>query len=156
MDYLSPARGSGERLTVGQPLPFAFDFQDARVPIAIRKPDETTVRLVASGMDRAEVVFHETTDPGLYFVDTYRPDGLKEGVFAVNVDPSESDLTPASEELLNDLIPGRTTLITQADNLPELLKRQREGVELWGNLLVLVLLLALVECYFANRSTPVG
>ena len=156
VDYLSPARGSGERLAVGQPLPFAFDFQDARVPIAIRKPDETTVRLVASGMDRAEAVFHETIDPGLYFVDIYRPDGLKEGVFAVNVDPSESDLTPASEELLNDLVPGRTTLITQADNLPELLKRQREGVELWGNLLVLVLLLALVECYFANRSTPVG
>jgi hypothetical protein len=154
VDYLSPSRAGGKRLLVGQQVPFVFDFKDTRVPIAIVKPDKTTVRIVASGHEKAEADFQETDVPGHYLIDIFSPEGVEEDILVVNPDAAESDLTPASNDLLNDLVPGRTTFVPDADDLAALLKRHREGVELWGNLLVLVLLTALVECYFANRSTP--
>lgn len=156
IDYLSPARTSGQELLVGQQLSFDFEFKDTRVPIAIEKPDGTTARVVASGREKAEATFQETGLPGPYLLDIFSPEGLQEGIFVVNLDTSESDPEPADRDLLSNLVPGRTTFVPDASDLAALLKRHREGVELWGNLLVLVILIALVECYFANRSTPVA
>lgn len=156
VDYLSPSKMSSREFLVGQEVPFSYDFRDARVPISIDRSGKQTHRLVAMGQEKAETTFRETEQSGYYLVDIYRPDGLEQDVFAVNIDPAESDITPVAQKGLEDLVPGRTTFVAEDQKLPDLLRRHREGVELWGNMLFLVLMIAAMECYMANRSTPVG
>ncbi|MDP6118163.1 MAG: BatA domain-containing protein [Planctomycetota bacterium] len=156
VDYLSPSKMSAREFLVGQEVPFSYDFRDARVPIAIDRSGKHTYRLVAMGQEKADTTFRETDESGYYLVDIYRPDGLKQDVFAVNIDSTESDMTPTAQQALEDLVPGRTTFVAEDQKLPELLRRHREGVELWGNMLFLVLMIAAMECYMANRSTAVG
>ncbi|MBI2192597.1 MAG: BatA domain-containing protein [Planctomycetes bacterium] len=156
VDYLGPTRETGRDFLVGQAVPFVFEFRDTTVPIAIETRGRPVIRLLASGRDRAETVFAQTETVGTYWVDIHRPDGVKEDLFAVNVDPRESDLALAESRRVADLVPGHTTLVAAAEDLPATLKRNREGIELWGNLLFFVLFVAVAECYLANRSTPVG
>ena len=154
VDHLSPTHETGRKFLVDQPVPFVFDFRNTRVPVAIRMSNNSTIRLVASGQEQARATFYDSHRPGFYFADIFRPDGIIEDMFVVNTDQGESDLTPAEQSELDDLVPNRTTFVPMTADLSELLKRQRVGVELWGNMLFLVLALAVVESYMANRSTP--
>ncbi len=110
------------------------------------------VRLTAPDEPNVPVVFQETYRAGVYRWYVPRPDA-PEGRFAVNTDPSESDLMRLSPDALAAL-PSDVVVAAGADDLLDSmtgLYRDRPG---WDNLLAIVLVLAATEALLANRYRP--
>lgn len=77
------------------------------------------------------------------------------GAFVINPDTNESDLTRINQEALRRMLPGRKIYFTsETEELKKLVRRMREGIELWDPFLYLVLAILLFECFFANRVMP--
>ncbi|HTR97030.1 MAG TPA: BatA and WFA domain-containing protein [Candidatus Acidoferrales bacterium] len=109
------------------------------------------VQLVAArGVTRLETAPLEK--PGLYRV--YRGDVLR-STFAVNPDPRESDLSPATEnELLAAFPAGRALVLHPGDDLARRVREARFGRELWPLFTLLALLLLVAETLVARIGMP--
>lgn len=140
---------------VGEPLLRALPHQAAGLSVTIKRPDGREQPSLALRLGRAEdsadLVYDNTDKSGLYEVVLGPPMGRSE-LFAVNVDPRESDLTKISEdELRIEWLPGidfayrtrwqdfdRDTVVSSAE---------RGGLPRW--LLAAVLCLVLIEQFMA-------
>jgi hypothetical protein len=72
-------------------------------------------------------------------------------IFAVNVDPAESDLTPADAAVVDRVFgPGRAQLWRPGSELKELVLGKRYGRELWRECLALAVALLLVELWLGR------
>lgn len=100
--------------------------------------------------------FQGTERPGIYQVEVQTQDGIQRDFFAVNVDTTEADLTeiPLSQaaarigaQTTTDPENGETTVAADAYNV------KRHGREIWGELLVLVVCLMLLESFLSNRES---
>ena len=98
--------------------------------------------------------FQDTERPGIYQVEVKTQDRIQRDFFAVNVDTTEADLTeiPLSQaaarigaETTADPEVGGTTVVADAYNA------KRHGREIWGELLILVVCLMLLESFLSNR-----
>ena len=73
----------------------------------------------------------------------------------VNVDPRESDLTPAADDALTKLLEhlgiGRVKRVDRPDDIPRAVQEARYGTELWKYCLVAALLLGLAELAVARE-----
>ena len=116
-----------------------------RVPIAILPiAEDGTLR------------FQGTERPGIYQVEVRTQDGIQRDFFAVNVDTTEADLTeiPLSQaaarigaQTTAGPENGETTVAADAYNV------KRHGREIWGELLVFVVCLMLLESFLSNRES---
>ncbi|MBD3162032.1 MAG: hypothetical protein GF346_07030 [Candidatus Eisenbacteria bacterium] len=111
---------------------FFVDPQGARIP-AERSERDGKVRLQSP----------PTTLPGTYRL--VREDGRRLGLYAVNLDPRESDLRPAPESWLPALFDPPAVLLRPEGELNRELIEARYGRELWSLLLLIVLGLMVAE-----------
>lgn len=89
--------------------------------------------------------------PGIYRA-VCEGDGEREGrLFAVNVDPRESDPERVSDEDAGPLLGApRALMVRKLDRLGSLARRRREGLPLWDYLLMAAIVLAVVESFIGN------
>jgi len=99
----------------------------------------------------AEVVFKNTTKPGMYQVNA-DPTFTNSGGFGVNLQVAESVVAMADSEKIRDA--ARSGLITFVDgpkrSIVEEIKKSREGQEFWPLLFKLALLVFIAESIFGN------
>ena len=100
--------------------------------------------------------FQGTERPGIYQVEVRTQDGIQRDFFAVNVDTTEADLAeiPLSQaaarigaQTTAGPESGETTVAADAYNV------KRHGREIWGELLILVVCLMLLESFLSNRES---
>jgi hypothetical protein len=123
------------------------------------------VRTVARSADGATLRYEDAAAVGFYTLDgqgastASGSDSRLRDAFAVNVDPSESDLTPvarsdamgkfAAVDWVEDAASG-------GSGFDATLETRRLGQELWSHFLVLAALLMTVELLVANRKSVNG
>ncbi|MAF13024.1 hypothetical protein CMK11_21440 [Candidatus Poribacteria bacterium] len=155
----TPERG----LIVGEGFSRALGPADPLV-VGVTTPDGD-VRTVARSQDGSALTYADTSSIGVYALDgrgasvAAEADGRLRDAFAVNLDPSESDLTPvaptdASAKLpavdwLDDVSSGR-------DGFDAALGSRRLGRELWTHFLLLAVILMTIELFVANRKSTAG
>ena len=103
--------------------------------------------------------FQGTEHPGIYQVEVRTQDSIQRDFFAVNVDTTEADLTEiplaqavarvGAQATADQEIEG-TTIAADAYNV------KRHGREIWGELLVLVVCLMLLESFLSNRESTLA
>jgi len=88
------------------------------------------------------------TEPGVY---RFSVDGRVVALGAVNVDPRESDLTPADRGEVEDLLSARlVTFVGEGARLEDEVLQARYGRELWRAFLYAALVLLALEMYLAR------
>jgi hypothetical protein len=139
--------------TVGRPARITFDARvpadsiDVVVPSGRRFPMKVTM-----GTETCAGTFDETEEPGIY--EGTLPGAERPEVnFTVNVDPAESGSETMAEDEWKQQVPATSLWVVQGpDRIGEIIRRMREGVQLWNLFLAVVLILALTECLVANRQ----
>ena len=100
--------------------------------------------------------FQDTDRPGIYQVEVQTQGSIQRDFFAVNVDTAEADLTeiPLAQAATRigaqtavDSEINETTVVADAYNV------KRHGREIWGELLILVVCLMLLESFLSNRES---
>jgi len=124
--------------------------------VEVTDPLGRTRRLTPeSGGGKAGVVYRDTWLTGVYKWRTVEPP-VESGVFVVNPPPEESNLEPLTEKELREKFAGcRLYIAHDADEMRKVLTEVRQGVQLWNLMLMVVLGIAIVECFLANRRKPV-
>ena len=114
--------------------------------------DSTVVPIAEDGT----LQFQGTKRPGIYQVEVRTQGSIQRDFFAVNVDTMEADLTeiPLAQaaarigaQATADPEINETTVVADAYNV------KRHGREIWGELLVLVVCLMLLESFLSNRES---
>ena len=115
-----------------------------RLPIAVLPIDENgTLR------------FQDTERPGIYQVEVRTQDRTQRDFFAINVDTTEADLTEIPLSQAAARIGARTTADPEIEGTTvaaDTYNVKRHGREIWGELLILVVCLMLLESFLSNRS----
>lgn len=99
--------------------------------------------------------FQGTERPGIYQVEVRTQDSVQRDFFAVNVDTTEADLTEIPLAQAAARIGAQTTTdpeIGETAVAADVYNVKRHGREIWGELLVLVVCLMLLESFLSNRS----
>jgi len=126
--------------------------------VQVTNPRNTTTRAEIIE-DTNEAVYSNTNITGPYdWQDVNEPS--RAGVFAVNIEPSESDLTLIShDDLSENMLKDRKVYFARdAKSALAVAARLRKGFSLRNPLLFLVLAILIGECILANRARrrPVG
>jgi hypothetical protein len=148
------------------PMPASLEVGDgyeralsATDPVSIRvtTPDGQS-RTVARSSDGTRVAFAETETTGVYRLSSAENGGVGDGfadAFAVNAPVEESDVTPASPEVIEAAFREKPVWLTDGvapeSDFGVALQERRLGRELSGYFLIAALLLALSESLLSNR-----
>ena len=154
--YMSRTAGEEHSTPVGMARVIELRGTDKPVEVGVYAPDtdQPAPRLAIksalnAGANRA--VFRATERPGIYRAEYAVADAPIRQWFAVNVSPSESDLSrytlaEASEKLgLRNVVP-----VARPEKIAEVVRTEREGLPLWDYLLAATLLLAVLETFVGN------
>ena len=111
-----------------------------------------TVSISASGALR----FDGADLPGIYQVDVHGKERLVRDFFAVNVEPTESDLRTIEIQEAIDRVGAQPMVPASSESLNLRLNSHRMGKEIWGELLILALVCMLIEGILSNheRTAP--
>jgi hypothetical protein len=111
-----------------------------------------TVSISASGALR----FDGADLPGIYQVDVHGKERLVRDFFAVNVEPTESDLRTIEIQEAIDRVGAQPMVTASSESLNLRLNSHRMGKEIWGELLILALVCMLIEGILSNheRTAP--
>ncbi len=157
--YLSGRKEVKERYYVGDPVRFTFPLSGYKGKITITDPRGRKFTLSPVPREGYSLAtFKETTLPGIYSVSSQGEDLGRGTAFAVNLNTRESLLTTVSPDKIKELF-GKIplTLLSNPEKLSTLIKRSRQGVQLWPRLISLALLLFIIELLLSNRlSEPRG
>ena len=94
--------------------------------------------------------------PGSIRSEVRTQDGIQRDFFAVNVDTTEADLTKIPLAQAAARVGAQTTVepeIDGTDVLADAYNVKRHGREIWGELLILVVCLMLLESFLSNRES---
>ena len=100
--------------------------------------------------------FQGTERPGIYQVEVRTQDSIQRDFFAVNVDTTEADLTEIPLAQAAARIGAQTTADPEIDGTAiaaDTYNIKRHGREIWGELLILVVCLMLLESFLSNRES---
>lgn len=152
-DYLSGRAQAKRDYLVGEPAVFSLDLSEQRTQATITDPMGTAHRLRASlAGGRGLISFHDTEMPGSYRVLFEGQQEGRQDVFAVNVDPRESDLSRLTEDDLRQALPGvNVTLVREAEAAAEIIKKRRDGMKLSLPLLYLAFALYFLEAMLSGK-----
>jgi hypothetical protein len=153
----------------GDSIPLPVAASEGMPQIVVKKADGTLGHATYTGDTDHPLVFNDTTQPGVYSVIASDKKAAS-SCFAVNLDGYESDLrylddilaeqdeSDASREAkieagLKKLLPGRplVTYVNDPGNVGEVALGASRGLKLWDYVLFVVLLIAVVEPWLANR-----
>ena len=140
----------GETFTANYRYAKAVKASVERVGDSSGSPD--TVSISESGI----LSFDGTDSPGIYRVDVHGRDHLVRDFFAVNVEPTESDLRTIQIQEAIDRVGAQPMVAASSESLDVALDSHRMGKEIWGELLILALILLLIEGILSNheRTAP--
>lgn len=166
--YLAQQPGSQQAFYLtGEMIPLLSPGADG-VPLLVRKPGGEVESATGTDPDTGSLTYSAADQPGVYAVVT--PEQKEVGLFAVNLESYESDLSYLdevwTEELKNPSDAERTAAVEKG--LKQQLKRPlvsyvanpagvsdvtggRQGFRLWDWLLVVVLVIGLFEPWLANQ-----
>jgi len=144
--FLSQRDDSLGRQRVGETVLLPADQGPATIQQATSDP---TLRTGTRG-SQAESDFA----PGVYRVRFDAASRREPNFFTVNLDRTESDLTPLSVRELKKRLPEATLVyVSDLEKLPKTIEAARHGVQLQDRFLYAALALALLECLLANWFT---
>jgi hypothetical protein len=163
-----PLRHQAPNLT-GEVVHLSSSASDAETPLLVKKPNGDIASARLSSDETPTFTFADTHLPGIYTLLRGEQTGPA-GLFAVNLDGHESDLTYL-DEVLDDEV-ADSTVAPEARMLAALKKRwdrpvlsyvadpaevgdalasARHGYKLWDYVLLVVLVIGLFEPWLANR-----
>lgn len=156
--YLGNAAGGEADVPVG--MAYKLRVTETQDPVEVefygpakeegeQKPLAVVKSAVDGGLNAA--VFSDTSEPGIYRARYRVGDEWREREFAVNVEPSESDLDRVSQEATEELLTVKDlTFVREPESLAQIVRRRREGLPLWDYLLLATIILAVGESFVAN------
>lgn len=141
--------------TAGAEVRVPFPGVSAPTVLDVTTPNDETLQVKTTAREgRQEAAFALTFEPGVYAYQSPEHPQVR-GAFAVNADPAEAALARADWEALRRRIPlHRAACVRDLAALRERVVALRRGVQLWNLFLFAVLLLAVFECFAANRVRP--
>lgn len=138
-------------LTAGESWTLPVAVSD-EVSVEIVQPDGKTIRIPAAKLEENRVEFGETHQAGVYQARIHRGPRTQNTAFAVNPDPEEFAPRRLERQELEQLLqPGNVFYCDDAARVSETIRELRQGVELGGVFLLLVLAALVAEAYWANR-----
>lgn len=159
MTRLAVGHRPPKNLIVGTPIVGDLDPADQRTPVRISAPTPIGNRVAlpeAAGDGRARFEFG-LTDKGLtykagfYEVVLDRP-GASPTIYSLNSVANESDLTRVTPDEIRVAHPNFDfRWVSKSADFPDLLDRERRGMELWPWFIVLVFTLLILESTLAFR-----
>ena len=162
--------------TTGQRVPVPVSATEGMPRVLVRKPDSSIGRATIGDDPKVPLEFTDTAQPGVYAFyssdQNNQPAARPAQLFVANLESYESDLRylddvlegrPGAKRLASrqarveqgfkELLPGRP-LVVYVDKPGEVVdvsSGARRGLKLWDVILAVVLLIALLEPWVANR-----
>ena len=140
---------------MGSTVRLAFPDAAGIVQVELTDPAGKTHALKSERLPQSNVAaFEGTARPGIY---TWKAEGSerREGGFAVNPDPRESDLQQGGEgDVAAACRPEKLFIVSTDRELRDVLRRLREGLPLIDYFILAVLAIAIFECFFSNWLVP--
>ncbi len=149
--YLAAGPSSQRSLKPGQPISARFEVSEAGKPIRVTDPSGST-RIDRSVLGPNGVIYatSDTWKAGIYRVGTSTAPNRE--AFAVNLPEDESDLTSLPNAQVESASGGAKMQFSDgSDKLADVIRRSREGTEIWRTLILLVLPLLFLEGLLAQR-----
>ncbi|MFQ5637772.1 MAG: BatA domain-containing protein [bacterium] len=146
LDYVAAKKKGQSSYLVGQPVTLE------NFPAALLKKDQYFIQSPVG--ERAELksnYYEATRDPGIYEI---KKRNRSLGYFAVNIDPKESDLTPATVDEFHEKIVAGTEDETQSATVASagLSDQLEDHQKLWKVAIFSVILLLICETWLGNRT----
>ncbi len=156
--YLAEKREVSERYYVGDPVRFTSPLSGYRGKLMVTDPAGREFTLIPTPQGSySAAVFEEAGLPGIYTVSRAGDYSGTDTAFAVNLNTRESFLASVSSDRIRELFgPFPLTLVSNPEKLSTVIKRARQGVQLWPRLLSLALLLFIAELLLSNRFSHPG
>jgi len=152
---LGAARGqfaSSADFTLGQPISFAFPRQHAGRPVTLTGPGLTTPETLRISATTATASLPPLYQPGNYVLRVAGAGGEETFGFSLNTDPAESRPDRRSAESIESLFaPGRVQVAADPESLRQTEALLRQGRELTGWFLPLLMAAMVGEALLANR-----
>jgi len=154
----------------GDAVPIPVSVTEGVPPVMVKKPDGSKGYATMGDDAERPLEFTDTAQAGIYTL--YPGDKKREQLFAVNLDPYESNLTYLDDVLVRqyggnssdaanvkieagfkDLLPSRplVTYVADPGRVRDVSLAARRGIKLWDILLWGALILVLFEPWLANR-----
>jgi hypothetical protein len=150
--HLAGAARDRSQVLAGAPLAVPLPDRDKRVNVEIVRPSGAVVRTRSKGGKAAAFRYLDTHDVGVYQLRLHETQGHRTFVFAVNIDPDESDPACLSAEELKSRFGNRPVEVcAEPEELAATMERLREGISLRTWLLSAVLVALVLEAFFANH-----
>ena len=124
---------------------------DPSKPDASEIDDSIVVPIAEDGTLR----FQGTERPGIYQVEVQTQSRIQRDFFAANVDTTEGDLTEIPLERAAARVGAQTATDQETEGVvieADAYNINRHGREIWGELLILVVCLMLLESFLSNRE----
>lgn len=150
--YFSEREHAGEPdHRVGEPLEFEFPAAAGRIPVQVTTPDGSRHLVLSESVDDRNVATFRGVDrPGFYEVEFDSGPDAPSPVFAVNIDPAESDVSRVQTVRLNRAFPLGTMLASgEAITRAEGGVQKSAGAQLAWALLIFLVLAGAVESVLA-------
>lgn len=141
-------------LLVGQPLAAGYR-QGVAATASVGRAGETKATPVPIAED-GTLIFGGTDTPGIYQVEIEGNNRRIRDFFAVNVDPTESRLRQIPIRDASKRIGAMGDISATQESLRQTLTDYRVGKEIWGELLLIALVLMLVETILSNHKRAIS
>ena len=153
--YLSRMESGKDSYLVGSPVRFSFNETPTLVQMEVTDPGGKVYKVDSQVMPKSNAAaFTLTSRPGVY---SWKAEKTEhgDGAFAVNPDTRESDLQQADDATANGACKAeKVFVVASLDEMYETIKRLREGLPLVDYFFLVVLAIAIFECFFSNWLTP--
>ena len=149
--YCTPSwTGEYERFETGDTI--SMMYRDNPGGIAIRSPVGETFKVSPAVTSETFVIeFAETDEPGIYSLQDSERTVRK---FAVNVSARESDIRPAADGMIGQILGGMPyTTVTADDDIAGNIRNVRSGLEITKYVTAVVLLLLLTETVLQHERS---
>ena len=147
--------GHQRNLLVGQAYNVNYRHSRGSKASVKRIGDAAGLSQVVSIAEDGSLAFRGTETPGIYQVDVQGKAQLRRDFFAVNVDATESDLRYIPFREAVDRIGAQVEVTSASPELDQTLSTYRMGQEIWGELLIIALILMLIEGILSNHERTV-
>jgi hypothetical protein len=149
--YISSGPSSQRSLKPGEPITARFDVSESGKPIRVTEPGGA-MRIDRSILGPNGVIFtsSDTWKAGIYRVGT-ASEPNREG-YAVNLPVPESDLSSFDNAQIQAAAGGtKMQFANGTSNLVEVIRKGRQGTEIWRTLILIVIPLLFLEALLAQR-----
>ena len=154
--YAKAVQSSPQKsLLVGQPFVTSYRQAGAATASVGRVGDTETLPETVPIAEDGSLTFSGTDTPGIYQVEIQAKNRRIHDFFVVNVDPVESHLRQIPIREASKRIDAQLDITASKESLRQTLDDYRVGKEIWGELLLIALVLMLVETILSNQKRAI-